>query len=357
MKLDYESLNNSDLNCLIEVMKIFTTHKLPAFSDTDFSVKQKREAYLTIFESLDYYENLLNKSKFIDIDNVRFFVKPEKDGDKLAIQYFVKLKDNADTIEAIKRILSYDNVTLIYGIAIDTPGYNTRFETDLNALHKIGAYYDSSLLTLEGKKYKNLRLQLNRVNDDIASGKLSMIQLPVSELTFEHIDKMLGLIQKWGKTRHIISNKPDMTHAYAYMRFLQKLIKIGRLQELNMIVCTMVIDNNLNGNCIAFGISELTSNLVNSNIDTKVDFEYRDRYPHLGKLINHFTAKQITEHLGLDENNVVHTIGPEDNVPSFQDLIEYKNNRVATSHLVIFTNYSKSNKRSARDISKKKSIF
>lgn len=356
MKLDYESLNNSDLDCLIDIMKIFTTHKLPAFSDTDFSVKQKREAYLTIFESLDYYEDLLDKSKFIDIDNVRFFIKPEKDGDKMAIRFFVKLKDNADTMKAIKAILEYDNITLIYGIAIDTPWYNTRFETDLNALHKVGAYYDKSLISLEGKKYRNIRLQLNRVNDDIASGKISKIQLPISELKPEHIDKMLDLIQKWGKTGHIVSNKLNMTHAYAYMRFLQKLTKIGRLQELNMIVCTMIIDN-INGNCIAFGISELTSNLVNCNIDTKVDYEYKYRYPHLGKLINHFTAKQITEHLGLDENNVVHTIGPEDNVPSSKDLIEYKNNRVATSHLVIFTNYSKSNKRSARDISKKKSIF
>lgn len=355
MKLDYESLNNSDLNYLIEVMKIFTTHKLPAFSDTDFSVKQKREAYLTIFESLDYYENLLDKSKFIDIDNVRLFVKPEKD-DKLAIKYFVKLKDNADTMKAIKAILEYDNVTLVYGIAVDTPGYNNRFETDLNALHKVGAYYDKSLISLEGKKYRNLRLQLNRVNDDIASGKLSKIQLPVSELTPEHINKMLGLIQKWSKTGHIIPNKLNMTHAYAYMRFLQKLTKIERLQELNMIVCTMIIDN-LNGNCIAFGISELTSNLVNCNIDTKVDFEYKDRYPHLGKLINHYTAKQIIEHLKIDENNVVHTIGPEDNIISSKDLIEYKNNRVATSHIVLFTNYSKTNKRSAKDVSKKKSIF
>ena len=356
MKLDYESLNNSDLDCLFETMKIFTTHKLPAFPDTDFGVKQKREAYLTIFESLDYYEDLLDKSKFIDIDNVRLFVKPEKDDDKLAIKYFVKLKDNADTMKAIKAILEYDNVTLVYGIAVDTPGYNNRFETDLNTLHKVGAYYDKSLISLEGKKYRNLRLQLNRVNDDIASGKLSKIQLPVSELTPEHINKMLGLIQKWSKTGHIIPNKLNMTHAYAYMRFLQKLTKIKRLQELNMIVCTMIIDN-LNGNCIAFGISELTSNLVNCNIDTKVDFEYKDRYPHLGKLINHYTAKQIIEHLKLDENNVVHTIGPEDNIISSKDLIEYKNNRVATSHLVIFTNYSKTNKRSAKDVSKKKSIF
>ena len=355
MKLDYKSLNNSDLDCLIETMKIFTTHKLPAFSDIDFSVRKKREAYLTIFESLDYYENLLDKSKFIDIDNVRFFVKQEKDTN-LIVHTFVKLKDNADTMEAIKRILSYDNVTLIYGIAIDTPGYNTRFETDLNAIHKIGAYYDKSLISLEGKKYRNLRLQLNRVNEDIASSKLDKIQLPVSELKSEHINMMLSLIKKWGKTRQIVSNEPYMPHAYAYMRFLQKLMKLGRLQELDMIVCTMILDSSKNS-CIAFGISEITSNLVNCNIDTKVDFEYKDRYPHLGKLINHYTAKQIIEHLKLDENNVVHTIGPEDNVPSFQDLIEYKNNRVATSHIIIFTNYSKSNKRSAKDVSKKKSIF
>lgn len=355
MKLDYKSLSNSDLDCLIETMKIFTTHKLPAFSDIDFSVRKKREAYLTIFESLDYYENLLDKSKFIDIDNVRFFVKQEKDTN-LIVHTFVKLKDNADTMEAIKRILSYDNVTLIYGIAIDTPGYNTRFETDLNAIHKIGAYYDKSLISLEGKKYRNLRLQLNRVNEDIASSKLDKIQLPVSELKSEHINMMLSLIKKWGKTRQIVSNEPYMPHAYAYMRFLQKLMKLGRLQELDMIVCTMILDSSKNS-CIAFGISEITSNLVNCNIDTKVDFEYKDRYPHLGKLINHYTAKQIIEHLKLDENNVVHTIGPEDNVPSFQDLIEYKNNRVATSHIIIFTNYSKSNKRSAKDVSKKKSIF
>ena len=355
MKLDYKSLNNSDLDCLIETMKIFTTHKLPAFSDIDFSVRKKREAYLTIFESLDYYENLLDKSKFIDIDNVRFFVKQEKDTN-LIVHTFVKLKDNADTMEAIKRILSYDNVTLIYGIAIDTPGYNTRFETDLNAIHKVGAYYDKSLISLEGKKYRNLRLQLNRVNEDIASSKLDKIQLPVSELKSEHINMMLSLIKKWGKTRQIVSNEPYMPHAYAYMRFLQKLMKLDRLQELDMIVCTMILDSSKNS-CIAFGISEITSNLVNCNIDTKVDFEYKDRYPHLGKLINHYTAKQIIEHLKLDENNVVHTIGPEDNVPSFQDLIEYKNNRVATSHIIIFTNYSKSNKRSAKDVSKKKSIF
>ena len=355
MKLDYESLNNSDLDCLIETMKIFTTHKLPAFSDTDFSVKQKREAYLTIFESLDYYENLLDKSKFIDIGGIRFFVKQEKDTN-LIIHTFVKLKDNADTMKAIKRILSYDNVTLIYGIAVDMPGYNSRFETNLSAIHKVGAYYDKSLILLEGKKYRNLRLQLNRVNEDIASSKLDKIQLPVSELKSEHINMMLGLIKKWGKTRQIVSNEPYMPHAYAYMRFLQKLMKLNRLQELDMIVCTMILDSSKNS-CIAFGISEITSNLVNCNIDTKVDFEYKDRYPHLGKLINHYTAKQIIEHLKLDENNVVHTIGPEDNVPSFQDLIEYKNNRVATSHIIIFTNYSKSNKRSAKDVSKKKSIF
>ena len=355
MKLDYESLNNSDLNCLVEVMKIFTTHKLPAFSDTDFSVKQKREAYLTIFESLDYYENLLDKSKFIDINDVRFFVKREKDTN-LVVHTFVKLKDNTDTIEAIKAILNYDNVTLLYNIAIDTPGYNSRFETNLNAIHKVGAYYDKSLITLEGKKYRNIRLQLNRVNDDIVSGKLNKIQLPVSDLKLEHIDMILALIKKWGKTRQITSNEPYMPHAYAYMRFLQKLMKLGRLQELDMIVCTMIIDNSKNS-CIAFGISEITSNLVNCNIDTKVDFEYKDRYPHLGKLINHYTAKQIIGHLKLDENNVVHTIGPEDNVPSFQDLIEYKNNRVAISHIVIFTNYSKTNKRSAKDVSRKKSIF
>lgn len=355
--LNYDKLPNASLDTLIEVMNIFTKQTEPAFDDLNFIEKKPRISKVSNFESIDFLEWGLDKyGKYIDIDGIRFFLRMYDK--QLYVPLHIKLDDKASAIPAINEIIKQLDPYMIDNIYESEDGFSKYFDVNYTKEYLTGAYYDSSLISLSGKKYANLRNQINRVNDDIEAGLIRLEQLPVNKLTHKYFDDLLGLIKKWVQIKKTqTTDKPNVRHAFVFIRFLHNLLKEGRQDLFNMVVCTMLYDNQ-KGNCIAFGISELSNNLVNCNIDSKVDYEYKDRYQDLGKLINHYTAKQLVEHLNLNPSNVVHTLGAEyANNPIHKSLLEYKINNVAISHPVNIVRYLRSGRGSCILKSHKRSIF
>ena len=362
--IEYDKLPNTSLDTLIETMNIFTKHTIPAFDDLNFVEKKKRISRLCSFESLDFIEwGFLKSGKYVDILGVRFFLKIVKGN--LYAPLHIKLDDKVSTIPALKELIKIYDPYVIYNIYTDEVGFNDYFDVDYNKDYLTGAYYDETLITLQGKKYANLRVQRNRLNADIEAGLIRMEQIPLSEMTLKHTEDLKALITKWIGIKNTWNEgkeiaKPNTNHAFRYINFMQDLIKKDKIKLFDMIVITMIYDNE-KGNCISFGISELSNNLVNCNIDSKVDYEYKDRYPDLGKLINHYTAKQIVEHLNLDPSKVTHTLAAEwDNKPQFASLLSYKINNVAYSHTLRIVKYLKSGRDTCRiknPAGHKRSIF
>ena len=355
--IDYNSLQDTSLETLIEVLNLFTKQTEPAFDDLNFIEKKPRISKVSNFESIDFLEWGFDKQgKYIDIMGVRFFLRMY--GEQLYVPLHIKLDDKVSTIPAILELIKQLDPNTVDNIYVDEAGFDNHFEADYEQSYLVGAYYDNSLLTLEGKKYKQIRLQLNRVNEDIEAGLIRLEQIPVNKLSVKQLNDLLALIKKWVHIKKTqTTDKPNVKHAFVFIRFLKKLLEQGKLDIFNMLVITMVYDNT-NDNCIGFGLSELSNNLVNCNIDTKVDYDYRERYPHLSKLINYYTAKQIIEHLNLDQSKVTHTIGAEyANIPYYASLLDYKITRVAVSHTTNIVKYLRSGKGTCRLKSRKRSIF
>lgn len=355
----YDDLPNTSLDTLIETLRIFTKQTEPAFDDLNFAEKKPRISKVSNFESIDFLEwNFDKKGKYIDLLGIRFFMQEYRD--KLLVPFHIKLDDKASTPEAISKLIELYNPFHIGSIYQDEKDFDKYFEADTTQIYEVGAYYDSSLLALEGKKYRQIRLQLNRVNDDIEAGLIRVEQLPINNLTITQLESMIALVAKWIKAKKAMNaqSKPNVKHASFFLKYLKKMLETNpdSINLFNMLVVTIIYDN-VKGNCIGFGISELCNNLVNCNIDTKVDFEYKERYPHLSKLINYYTAKQLIEHLNLDPDKVVHTIGIEDTDIKNSTLLDYKINRVAISHTVNVLGYLRSGKGTCKLKSHKRSIF
>lgn len=239
--------------------------------------------------------NIAEDNNFIYI----FFIEKKAVG-----IYQIIPKHSGVTHDILKDIIKDKNIARINFVCADLQGAAV---IDNKLASAIVFLYDNSLLSLAGKGFKNLRKQLNAI-ENIPEKKVSIEYQTMANLPIGDLIAIQNLIEVW--------KEQSKSAQEGYLKSISTIIyeqlqKGNNIKEkLDNLHITLIKDYNT-GELICYGIDHLLPYNVVALSEGKMNYNYTSKYPDLNKLINYFELKNVVEKHYLDTSKVSFTLDME----------------------------------------------
>ena len=243
----------------------------------------------------DFQFNIAEDDNFIYI----FFIEKKAVG-----IYQIISKHSGVTHDMLKDIIKDKNIARINFVCADLQGAAI---IDNKLASAIVFLYDNSLLQLAGGRFKNLRKQLNAI-ENIPEKKVNIEYKTMANLPMDDLIAIQNLIEVWRKQ----SKSAQESYLKSISTIIYEQLQKGNniKDRLDSVHLTLIKDYNT-GELICYGIDHLLPYNVVALSEGKMNYNYTSKYPDLNKLINYFELKNVVEKHNLDKSKVSFTLDME----------------------------------------------
>ena len=313
-------------------MNIFDRADTPSFSDiieiqqdilksyTDDNFKVKDERYLSISSYIVYVYALNNpfgKTYKTNYKGWRLYYSVDLKTDVHSLFRFYPTTeaeiDLPELLESVMNIAQEYNIKLkvIYIPYIDS--LKEKFFCQETEATEIEHFFDNSLITLSGKKFKEMRKQLNKLETDIADGKIRIERVRLKDINKDKIKDISYLVKKWTEQKKAqgadnIGFNGILTNSTTFWRKCNEFYNAPENAHLTNNISGVFIYDNKTDKLICYGIDELGYKGLGLMVEGKLDYEYSKIYPDLNKVINHYEAKHLVETFNVNPDYMRFTL-------------------------------------------------
>lgn len=316
-------------------MNIFDKTDTPSFSDiieiqqdilksyTDDNFKVTDERYISISSYLVYVYALNNpfgKTYKTDYKGWRVYYSVDEKSNKITVIRFYPTTQASISmsdllIEMTEEALQ-DNIKLIVSDVPYLESIQDKFLCQQSMATEVEQFFDNSLITLAGKKFKEIRKQLNKLEADIAEGKIRIERVRLKDITKDKIKDISYLVKKWTEQKKAqgadnIGFNGILTNSTTFWRKCNEFYNTPENAHLTNNISGVFIYDNKTDKLICYGIDELGYKGLGLMVEGKLDYEYSKIYPDLNKVINHYEAKHLVETFNVSPDEMRFTLLPE----------------------------------------------
>ena len=309
-----------------EIMDIYSNPK----SNT-ISLKEGEKIVSCMPNSLHMLLQIMRyKAQYIETDDFIYIVEYGN-----TVTSIISKNNKLVDTKVLQGALNLPDVKYVGSIPINLKGI-AEFNAGDRSLYRYYLYQARDMIELEGKHFKNIRKQLNKVNKDVEDSILRIEYYTLADIPEAVINDIMALVHKWKGKR--VTSKNRYVRAVIDMTTNDYKEHYRSFKDVHIVAIRHIANNNI----ITYGVDHLLGNNVIVLTEGKFDTDYAEDYPDINKLINHFEVKNMVEKYNLDIDKATFTLDLDPGNES-QSYYDYKR-RLAPCQEVLLGTASRSNK-------------